>query len=79
MADAPNVSTLKDHLFAQLSRLSDPDLTADQVTTEVARTEAIVSISDQLVEGYKLQLTAAKLYAEHGAQILPHLPQIGKS
>ena len=73
------VSSLKDHLFAQLGRLSDPALTPDQVTTEVARTEAIVAISDQLVEGYKVQLAAARLYADHGAQILPHLPQIGKS
>jgi hypothetical protein len=79
MADAPTVSSLKDHLFAQLNRLSNPALTAEQVTTEVARTEAIVSISDQLVEGYKVQLAAARLYADHGAQILPHLPQIGKS
>ena len=79
MADAPTVSSLKDHLFAQLDRLANPALTAEQVTTEVARTEAIVSISDQLVEGYKVQLAAARLYADHGAQILPHLPQIGKS
>jgi hypothetical protein len=79
MADTPSVSSLKDHLFAQLDRLSNPELTTEQVTTEVARTEAIVSISDQLVEGYKVQLAAARLYADHGAHILPHLPQIGKS
>lgn len=79
MSDTPTVSSLKDHLFAQLDRLSNPELTTEQVTTEVARTEAIVSISDQLVEGYKVQLAAARLYADHGAQILPHLPQIGKS
>ena len=79
MADTPTVASLKDHLFAQLDRLSNPSLTTEQVTTEVARTEAIVSISDQLVEGYKVQLAAARLYADHGAQILPHLPQIGKA
>ncbi len=70
---------LKDHLFAQLERLADDDLTPEQIEAEVKRTDAIVSLSDQIVGTADLQLKAAKLFAEHGAGVLPHLPQIGKA
>lgn len=68
---------LNNHLFAQLERLSDETLSAEQVEQEVKRTEAIVSVSDQIVGNAELQLKAAKLFAEHGQAVLPHLPQIG--
>lgn len=68
---------LNNHLFAQLERLSDENLDAEQVEQEVKRTEAIVSVSDQIVGNAELQLKAAKLFAEHGQAVLPHLPQIG--
>jgi len=71
------ISDLKDHLFAQLERLGDEDLTAEDVGKEVKRAEAIVGISDQITGAAKLQLNAARLYAEHGETILPMLPQIG--
>lgn len=70
---------LSTHLFAQLDRLSDNDMTAEQIEQEAKRADAIVSVADQIVETAKLQLSAAKLFAEHGAQVLPHLPQIGTS
>lgn len=73
------MSDLKDHLFAQLERLADEFLTAEQIETEVKRSEAIVAVADQITEGAKLQLTAAKLFAEHGAGVVPYLPQIGKA
>ncbi|WP_102226850.1 hypothetical protein [Acidimangrovimonas sediminis] len=73
------LSDLNDHLFAQLERLSDESLTAEQIEQEVKRAGAIVDVADQVSENAKLQLTAAKLFAEHGAQVLPHLPAIGKA
>lgn len=36
---------LNNHLFAQLERLSDEDLTKEQIEQEVRRTEAVVSVS----------------------------------
>lgn len=71
------LGNLNDHLFAQLERLSDEDLSAEQIEQEVKRAEAIVAISDQVVSNADLQLKAAKLYAEHGTGILQMLPQIG--
>lgn len=73
------MSDLRDHLFAQIERLGDETLDADKIATEAKRAEAIVAIADQITENAKLQLSAAKLFAEHGADVLPHLPQIGKA
>lgn len=57
---------LNNHLFAQLERLSDETLTAEQVELEVKRTDAIVDVSQQIIENADLVLKAAKLAAEHG-------------
>lgn len=71
------LSDLNNHLFAQLERLSEESLTAEQIEQEAKRAQAIVSVADQIVQGAEMQLRAAKLFADHGAQILPMLPQIG--
>lgn len=71
------MSDLNNHLFAQLERLAVDDMTPEQIESEVKRTDAIVSLADQVSRNADLQLKAAKLYAEHGAAVLPHLPQIG--
>lgn len=71
------LSDLNNHLFAQLERLADEDMTAEQIDIEIKRAGAIVSVSDQVVSNADLQLKAAKLYADHGAHIMPMLPRIG--
>jgi len=73
------LGSLNDHLFAQLNRLSDSTLTADQIEAECKRAEAVVAVADQVTANAKTQLMAARLYADHGAMILPMLPQIGKA
>lgn len=73
------MSDLTNHLFAQLERLGDEALTPDQIEQEVKRAEAIVRVSDQIVSTADTQLKAARLFADHGPQILPHLPLIGRS
>lgn len=74
---ANNMQDLNDHLFAQLDRLSNDQLTPEEIESEVKRSKAIVDIADQVTENTKAKLVAAKLYAEHGNAILPHLPMIG--
>lgn len=68
---------LNNHLFAQLERISNEEMTPEQIEQEVKRSDAIVSVADQIIKNADLQLKAAKLFAEHGAAILPHLPRIG--
>lgn len=67
---------LNNHLFAQLERLSEEGLTAEQITQEVARTDAIVSVSEQIVRNADLQLKAVSILANHGDRYRPHLTMI---
>ena len=79
MTSKGNLATLNNHLFAQLDRLSHQDMTPEQIEQEARRAEAIVSVADQITGSAKLQLNAAKLFAEHGHAVLPMLPQIGNA
>lgn len=74
-----SLSDLNKHLFDQLDRMASGDMTPEQIETEVKRAEAIVSIADSVSRNADLQLKAAKLFAEHGQGVLPHLPQIGQA
>jgi hypothetical protein len=69
---------LTDHLFAQMARLDDPDLKPADIEVEAKRAAAMVAVSDQIIGGAKVQIDAAKLFAVHGAKLLPQLPQIGR-
>ena len=73
-----NITDLNAFLFAQLERLDVETLTPEQIGDEVKRAEAIVSIADQISKNHDTALKAAKLFAEHGAQVLPMLPMVGK-
>lgn len=69
---------LNDHLFEQLDRLTDTKLSPKELKREIERSKAVVGISDAVVANANTQLKAAKLFADHGPSVLPHLPQIGK-
>jgi hypothetical protein len=73
------LSDLNAHLFSALDRLANDKLTPEQLEAEVKRADAIVGLADQVIENAKTTLVAARLYAEHGDKILPHLPLIGKA
>lgn len=70
------MSDLNDHLFAQLERLGDEELSAEQIETEAKRADAIVTIADHVIRNAELQLKAAALLAGHGYHFEPHLSNI---
>lgn len=70
------LSDLNNHLFAQLERLGDEELSAEQIDQEAKRGEAIVGVADQIIRNARLQIDAAKLVAEYGSNPEPYLPQI---
>ena len=70
------LSDLNNHLFAQLERLSEEDLTPEQIEQEGKRTDAIVSIAEQIVRNADLQLKAATIIANHGDRFIPMLQMI---
>lgn len=71
------LSDLNNHLFAQLERLAEETMTPEELDAEVKRSASIVAVAEQITGNAELQLKAAKLFAEHGAHVLPMLPRIG--
>lgn len=68
------LSDLNDHLFAQIERLSDENLTPDQIDVEAKRGAAIVAVADQIVRNAALQVQAAKIAFDGGSDPVPYLP-----
>jgi len=73
------LSDLNNHLFAQLERLSEENLTPEQIEIEAKRADAIIGISDEIIRNADLQLKAVKIIADHGDRFKPHLTMIGTS
>jgi hypothetical protein len=70
------LSDLNDHLFAQLERLSDEAMTAEQIDQEAKRGTAIIGVADQIIKNAGVQIQAARLLSEHGYDPSPHLPAV---
>lgn len=60
------LTDLNDHLFAQLERLGEENLSQESLELEVQRTHSIVSVSEQIINNAQLGLNAAELVAKHG-------------
>jgi hypothetical protein len=67
------LADLNDHLFAQLERLSEEDLTAEQIASETQRGGAIVAVADQIIRAQALKIQAAKILSDHGLDPSAHL------
>lgn len=51
---------LNNHLFAELERLSDEDLTGEELEAEISRSKALTGVSSQIIQNGKLLLDAIK-------------------
>lgn len=58
---------LNDHLFAQLERMRD-EMTEAELRVEVQRTDAMVKLSEQIIDNATIALRAAELVAEHSGK-----------
>ncbi|HEV7414906.1 MAG TPA: hypothetical protein VGN98_02015 [Tianweitania sediminis] len=70
------LTDLNDHLFMQLERLGDEDLTSDQIVDEAKRSRAMVAVADQIISNARLHLETARLASEYGSDPTPHLKMI---
>lgn len=70
------LSELNQHLFAQLERLNNADMTPEQIEAEVKRGQVVAAVADQIVRGAAVQVAAAKLVAQHGDKMVHHLPML---
>ena len=57
---------LNNHLFAQLEKLSDDDLSGDELDTEIRRSEAMAKVSEQIIKTGELQFKAMQHMDEYG-------------
>ncbi len=60
------LSDLNNHLFEQLERLNDEDLTEDQLTKEIERSKAITNVANSIISNAKVVLDASKFIEEGG-------------
>ncbi len=70
------ITDLNDHLFAQMERLADDNLSGEKLEAEVQRTEAMVKIADKIVDNARLGIAAATLVANHGDRFRRDLPML---
>jgi hypothetical protein len=54
------LTDLNNHLFAQLERLSDEDITSDKLEMEIKRTKAIGLIAENIINNGDLVVKAIK-------------------
>jgi len=52
------LTDLNNHLFAQLERLNDEDLTGDALAEEIKRSQAVTSVAREIVANGNLVLKA---------------------
>ena len=64
---------LNNHLFAQLERLGEEDLTTDKLREEVARSKAITGISKNIIDNARIVLHAAQLVNNND---IPEVPSM---
>ena len=59
---------LNDHMFAQLERLGNEDLTGDALKQEIDRGKAIANVGRQVIDNARLALDAHRLDLEYGGR-----------
>ncbi|MGT2833385.1 putative DNA-directed RNA polymerase [Streptococcus phage Javan249] len=62
------LSDLNDHLFMTLERLSDEDLSTEELEQEVERSKAVTNVATKIIDNGKLILDAQKVAAEYNGR-----------
>lgn len=59
------LQNLNDHLFAQIERLCEEDLTPEEIERESRRSVALVGLADQTIRNAMVQIHAAQIIHDH--------------
>ena len=66
------IADLNNHLFAQLERLGEEDLTDEQLAKEIDRSKAISNVAKQIIDGNRVMVQAMKEANQMGVDISQH-------
>lgn len=61
------LTDLNDHLFAEMERLSDEDLSQEELEKEIKRSKAVADVADKIINNAQLALQAEKYMFEVGS------------
>lgn len=67
---------LNNHLFAQLEKINDDDLSGEALDAEIKRTEAMAKISEQIIKTGELQFKAMQHMDEYGYDRKKAVPEM---
>lgn len=70
-----NLADLNNHLFEQMERLNDEDLTKEQLQEEIRRSKAMANIAARIIDNAALGLQAERLKVEYGRRDI-NLPEM---
>jgi hypothetical protein len=60
------LTDLNNHLFEQLERLNDEDLTEEQLSKEIGRAKAMTDVANSIINNAKVVLDASKFLEDSG-------------
>jgi len=67
------MTDLNNHLFAQLERLSDDDISQEDLSKEIQRSKAMTNVAQQIVENARNTIEVIKLAEKMGLNPDKHL------
>ena len=70
------LTDLNDHLFLQLERLNNEDLSGEKLQSEIDRSKAITDVAKSVVSAATLQLDALKIKAEYSGIKVDEMPTL---
>lgn len=74
-----SLTDLNNHLFAQIERLGDEDLSGEDLEKEINRCDAITKVAKTIIESGNLSLQAKKHMDEYGKGEKIKMPLLGTS
>ena len=60
-----SLNDLHNHLFEQLERLNDDDLSGEELEKEIKRSKAITSVAKEIIDNAKIALDSQKFIEEN--------------